>query len=67
MLVVMIDDTGIGATSAFGGPCDMPTAERLAENGLRFNRFHTTAVLPTRAALLTGRKRGHVTAALRRQ
>ena len=56
MLVVLLDDMGFGATSAFGGPCQMPTAERLAQNGLKFNRFHTTALCsPTRAALLTGR------------
>lgn len=55
-MVVLIDDMGFGAPSAFGGPCSMPTAERLAEDGLRFNRFHTTALCsPTRASLLTGR------------
>ena len=47
---------GIGSSSAFGGPCQTPTAERLAADGLRFNRFHTTALCsPTRQALLTGR------------
>ena len=40
----MIDDAGFGASSAFGGPCDTPNAERLAANGLQFNRFHTTAL-----------------------
>jgi arylsulfatase len=56
VLVVLIDDTGFGASSAFGGPINTPTAERLAANGLRYNRFHTTALCsPTRAALLTGR------------
>ncbi|GAA5140430.1 arylsulfatase AtsD [Nocardioides marinquilinus] len=56
VLVVMLDDMGFGASSAFGGPCRMPTAERLAENGLRYSRFHTTALCsPTRSALLTGR------------
>jgi arylsulfatase len=56
VLVVLIDDVGFGASSAFGGPCDTPVAERLAADGLRFNRFHTTALCsPTRAALLTGR------------
>jgi arylsulfatase A-like enzyme len=56
VLIVLIDDTGFGASSAFGGPCATPTAERLAANGLRFNRFHTTALCsPTRQALLTGR------------
>ncbi len=56
VLVVLIDDVGFGASSAFGGPCATPTAERLADNGLKYNRFHTTALCsPTRAALLTGR------------
>jgi arylsulfatase len=56
VLVVLLDDVGFGASSAFGGPCATPTAERLARNGLKYNRFHTTALCaPTRAALLTGR------------
>jgi arylsulfatase A-like enzyme len=56
VLVVLIDDVGFGASSAFGGPCNTPNAERLAANGLKFNRFHTTALCsPTRSALLTGR------------
>jgi arylsulfatase len=56
VLIVLLDDVGFGASSAFGGPCDTPTAERLAAGGLRYNRFHTTALCaPTRQALLTGR------------
>jgi arylsulfatase len=56
VLVMLIDDCGFGASSAFGGPCATPVAERLAAGGLSFNRFHTTALCaPTRAALLTGR------------
>jgi arylsulfatase A-like enzyme len=56
VLVVLIDDCGFGASSAFGGPISTPTAERLAANGLKYNRFHTTALCsPTRAALLSGR------------
>jgi arylsulfatase A-like enzyme len=56
VLVVLIDDVGFGASSAFGGPCNTPNAERLAANGLKYNRFHTTALCsPTRSALLTGR------------
>ena len=56
VLIVMIDDVGFGASSAFGGPCNTPTAERLAAGGLKLNRFHTTALCsPTRQALLTGR------------
>jgi arylsulfatase len=41
---VLIDDMGFGATSRFGGPCEMPTFERIANNGLTYNRFHTTAL-----------------------
>ncbi len=56
VLIVLLDDVGFGASSAFGGPVHMPTAERLAANGLKYNRFHTTALCsPTRQALLTGR------------
>ncbi|MFM9107696.1 MAG: sulfatase-like hydrolase/transferase [Chloroflexota bacterium] len=56
VLVVLLDDTGFGASSAFGGPVNTPTAERLARGGLKYTRFHTTALCsPTRAALLTGR------------
>jgi arylsulfatase len=56
VLVVLLDDVGFGASSAFGGPVAMPTAERLAKKGLRLTRFHTTALCaPTRQALLTGR------------
>jgi arylsulfatase A-like enzyme len=56
ILVVLIDDCGFGAASAFGGPIGTPTFDRLAANGLRYNRFHTTALCsPTRQALLTGR------------
>jgi arylsulfatase A-like enzyme len=56
VLVVLLDDVGFAASSAFGGPCATPTAERLAANGLKYNRFHTTALCaPTRAALLSGR------------
>jgi len=56
VLVIMIDDAGFGSSTTFGGPCATPVADRLAANGLRFNRFHTTALCsPTRAALLTAR------------
>jgi len=56
VLIILLDDVGFGASSAFGGPCHTPTAERLAADGLKFNRFHTTALCsPTRAALLSGR------------
>jgi arylsulfatase A-like enzyme len=56
VLIVLIDDVGFGASSAFGGPIATPHAERLAATGLKYNRFHTTALCsPTRQALLTGR------------
>ena len=56
VLIVLIDDMGFGQSSVFGGPIHMPTVERLASNGLRYNNFHTTALCsPTRSALLTGR------------
>ena len=56
VLIVLIDDAGFGSASAFGGPCQTPNAEKMAANGLKFNRFHTTALCsPTRQALLTGR------------
>ncbi len=56
VLIVMTDDVGFGASSAFGGPIPTPNLDRLAESGLRYTRFHTAGVCsPTRAALLTGR------------
>ncbi|HEY3387349.1 MAG TPA: arylsulfatase, partial [Saprospiraceae bacterium] len=56
VVIVLIDDIGFGHSSAFGGPINMPTLEKLASNGLKYNRFHTTALCsPTRVALLTGR------------
>src|SRR5215831_4735077 len=56
VLVILLDDVGFGASSAFGGPCATPCLEKLAANGLKYNRFHTTALCsPTRAAMLTGR------------
>src|SRR5450631_1326698 len=56
VLIVLIDDMGFGQSSAFGGPVHMPTVDSLANQGLRFNEFHTTALCsPTRVALLTGR------------
>ena len=56
VVIVLVDDMGFGQPSAFGGGVNMPTLERLANNGLRYNQFHTTALCsPTRTALLTGR------------
>src|SRR5688572_30482844 len=55
VVVVLIDDIGFGASQAFGGPINMPTLDKLAATGLKYNRFHTTALCsPTRVALLTG-------------
>jgi arylsulfatase len=56
VLIILIDDAGFGSSSAFGGPCHTPNFEKLAANGLKFTRFHTTALCsPTRQAMLTGR------------
>ncbi len=56
VLLVLIDDAGFGNPSTFGGPIQTPNYTRVAEGGLRYNRFHVTALCsPTRAALLTGR------------
>jgi arylsulfatase len=56
VLIILIDDAGFASSSAFGGPINTPAAERLAAGGLKYNRFHTTALCsPTRSALLTGR------------
>jgi arylsulfatase len=55
VVVILIDDMGFGVTEAFGGPVTTPTTDKLANNGLRYTRFHTTALCsPTRVALLTG-------------
>jgi arylsulfatase A-like enzyme len=56
VVIVLIDDQGFGIPSAFGGPVNEPTLEKLAANGLKYNRFHTTALCsPTRVSILTGR------------
>ena len=44
VLIVLLDDVGFGASSAFGGPCHTPNFERLAKQGLKYSRFHTTAL-----------------------
>ena len=55
VVVVLIDDMGFGVSEAFGGPVSTPTMNKLAANGIKYNRFHTTALSsPTRVALLTG-------------
>src|SRR5207253_10724086 len=56
VLLIMTDDVGFGAPSTFGGVIPTPALDRIAQAGLRYTRFHTTALCsPTRAALLTGR------------
>lgn len=56
VVLVLLDDVGFGASSTFGGPAVTPTLDELAKEGLRYNRFHTTAICsPTRASLLSGR------------
>ena len=65
ILLILTDDVGFGASSTFGGPVLTPAMDRLAENGIRYNQFHTTAICsPTRAALLTGRNHHSVATAL---
>jgi hypothetical protein len=56
VFVVLLDDVGFAASDVFGGPVPMPALRQVADEGLRYNQFHTTALCsPTRAALLTGR------------
>lgn len=56
VLLIMLDDVGFGMCSTFGGPVPTPHMDKLANNGLKYNRFHTTALCsPTRAAFLAGR------------
>ena len=56
VVLVLLDDVGFGASSTFGGPALTPTLDQLSKDGLRYNRFHTTAICsPTRASLLSGR------------
>jgi arylsulfatase len=63
VVLILIDDAGFGQFSTFGGGVPSPTMDRLAAEGLRFNRFHTTALCsPTRAALITGRNHHSVAA-----
>ena len=61
IIIIMTDDTGFGNPSTFGGPIQTPTLTRLADEGIKYNAFHTTAMCsPTRASLLTGRNHHHV-------
>ncbi|WP_108659502.1 arylsulfatase [Acuticoccus kandeliae] len=56
VVIILLDDVGYGQTSTFGGPVPTPALDALAEEGLKFTRFHTTAICgPSRAALITGR------------
>ena len=56
VLLILTDDVGFGASSTFGGPIQTPNFQRLADSGLRYTKYHTTALCsPTRAALITGR------------
>lgn len=55
VIMILLDDVGFGASSTFGGPIPTPTADKLADNGLRYNQWHTTALCsPTRSSILTG-------------
>lgn len=61
VIIILTDDVGYGASSTFGGPIATPTFDKLADNGLRYNEFHTTALCsPTRAALISGRNHHNV-------
>ena len=65
VVLIMLDDIGFGATEIYGGEIKTPTLSKLASNGLRFNKFHTTALCsPTRAALLSGRNHHQVNVGL---
>ena len=61
IVIVMLDDVGFGVSETFGGEVHTPTLSRLADEGIRYNTFHTTSICsPTRAALLTGRNHTRV-------
>jgi arylsulfatase len=61
VVIILLDDVGFGQTSTFGGPVPTPNLDKLAAQGLRYNRFHTTAICgPSRAALITGRNHHNV-------
>ena len=61
VLIILLDDVGFGQASTFGGEMNTPTLSRLANQGIAYNTFHTTAICsPTRAALLTGRNHQRV-------
>jgi arylsulfatase len=61
VVIIMLDDVGFGQAATYGGPIRTPTLSRIADTGISYNHFHTTALCsPTRAALLTGRNHHHV-------
>jgi hypothetical protein len=61
IVLILLDDVGFGQPGTFGGPIPTPSLDKLASQGLRYNRFHTTGICsPTRAALLTGRNHHQV-------
>jgi len=61
IIIILTDDTGFGNPSTFGGPINTPTLTRLADEGIKYNEFHSTAMCsPTRASILTGRNHHHV-------
>ena len=61
ILIILLDDVGFGLPDTFGGPIHTPTLSRIANSGISYNAFHTTAICsPTRAALLTGRNHQRV-------
>jgi arylsulfatase len=61
ILIILLDDVGFGLADTYGGPIHTPTLSRIADEGISYNAFHTTAICsPTRAALLTGRNHHRV-------
>ncbi len=61
ILIILLDDVGFGLAETYGGPIHTPTLSRIANDGISYNAFHTTAICsPTRAALLTGRNHQRV-------
>jgi arylsulfatase A-like enzyme len=61
ILIILLDDVGFGLPDTYGGPIHTPTLTRIANQGISYNAFHTTAICsPTRAALLTGRNHQRV-------
>ena len=61
ILIILLDDVGFGLPDSYGGPIHTPTLSRIANEGVSYNAFHTTAICsPTRASLLTGRNHQRV-------